>query len=385
MVSKGHNGPHTDLADLELRHVSKRFGGLEIIDDLSLSVHKGELCCLLGPSGCGKTTTLKIIAGFLAPESGSVHLAGLDITHMPPQKRNVGMVFQNYALFPHLNVFENVAYGLRRRKWPEARVKPKVGETLRLVRLRGYEDRRVHELSGGQQQRIALARALIIEPKLLLLDEPLSNLDARLRADMRDEIMRIQRTLGITTIHVTHDQEEAMSMADRIVVMTHGRIEQIGSPVEIYEHPATEFVTDFIGRVNFLQGQLVDGELQLLGKRYPISRNEWPDGTEVTCAVRPERVRMRSKEPWSLCATVEDMIYLGAIVRYHVVLRLPDGQDVALSVEVPSPEAVFRPGDRVGIELQPEHMHIFQDSDRPSNRLVSSPRDSTHTSALASS
>ncbi len=357
MVSKGSDQPNTRLVDLELQQISKRFGNLEVISGLSLDVYKGELCCLLGPSGCGKTTTLKIIAGFLEPDTGTVSLAGREITRLPPQRRNVGMVFQNYALFPHLNVFDNVAYGLRRRKWPKDKIKPQVAETLRLVRLSGYEERRIHELSGGQQQRIALARALIIEPKLLLLDEPLSNLDARLRADMRDEIRRIQRTLDITTVYVTHDQEEAMSIADRIVVMNSGLIEQIGSPRKIYEQPATQFVADFIGRVNFLRGQIAEGAFQLLGKRFPTSQNKWPEGTEFVCAIRPERVRMEEANPSLLCATVQDATYFGPVVRYRVVL---DSDGTELSIEVPSPQAVHEPGERIGLDLQFEDMHLFR-------------------------
>lgn len=283
---------------------------------------------------------------------------------MPPQKRNVGMVFQNYALFPHMNVFENVAYGLRRRKWPQAKIKPKVAEALRLVRLGGYEERRIHELSGGQQQRIALARALIIEPKLLLLDEPLSNLDARLRADMRDEIRRIQRTLNITTIHVTHDQEEAMSIADRIVVMNHGCIEQIGSPREIYEQPVSRFVTDFIGRVNFLRSQIVAGELLLLGKRFPISRKKWPEGTEVICAIRPEQVRMQEANPSLLRATVQDITYFGAVVRYRVLIEGRDDERSELRVEVPGPQAIYEVGEQVGLDFRLEDVHLFRYSAR---------------------
>jgi len=363
MGSKSSGKSSTRLVDLELQHISKRFGSLEVINDLSLTVHKGELSCLLGPSGCGKTTTLKIIGGFLEPESGSVYLAGQDITHMPPQKRNVGMVFQNYALFPHMNVFENVAYGLRRRKWPEAKIKLKVAKALRLVRLGGYEERRIHELSGGQQQRVALARALIIEPKLLLLDEPLSNLDARLRADMRDEIRRIQRTLNITTIHVTHDQEEAMSIADRIVVMNRGCVAQIGSPREIYEQPVSQFVTDFVGRVNFLRSQIVEGELPLLGKRFPISQKKWPEGTEVICAIRPEQVRMQEANPSLLCATVQDITYFGAVVRYRVLIEGRNSERIELRVEVPGPQAVYEVGERVGLDFRLEDVHLFRYSD----------------------
>lgn len=359
MGTQGTDQPHTLLVDLELQHLCKRFGDLAVISDLSLDVYKGELCCLLGPSGCGKTTALKIIAGFLEPDAGAVHLAGQDITRLPPQRRNVGMVFQNYALFPHMNVYDNVAYGLRRRKVPRARLQTKVAESLRLVRLSGYEERRIHELSGGQQQRVALARSLVIEPRLLLLDEPLSNLDARLRADMRDEIRRIQRALDITTIHVTHDQEEAMSIGDRIVVMNSGRIEQIGTPQEIYEQPASQLVTDFIGRVNLLRGRIAKGNLLLLGRHFQIPEKKWAEGTKVICAIRPERVQMEETTPSLICATVKDATYLGAVVRYLVTVESDDSQTVELHVEVPSPSAVHASGEQVGLNLRFDDMHLF--------------------------
>jgi len=360
MVSQSSEQPSTRLIDLELMNISKRFGDLEVIHNLSLDVYKGELCCLLGPSGCGKTTTLKIIAGFLEPNAGTVRLAGQDITNTPPQRRNVGMVFQNYALFPHMNVYDNVAYGLQRRKWPKARIKPKVAEALELVQLSGYKARRIHELSGGQQQRIALARALIIEPKLLLLDEPLSNLDARLRADMREEIRRIQRTLNITTVYVTHDQEEAMSISDRIVVMNQGIIEQIGAPREIYERPATQFVTDFIGRANFLRGKIAKGRLMLLGKDFPMTGQAWEEDTEVLCAVRPERVRMTAADPALLNGTVRSTTYFGAVVRYRVALDTIGSQDIELNVEMLSPQASYQPGQRIGLDFRLEDIHIFR-------------------------
>ncbi len=347
------------MDNLKLQAISKRFGYLEVIKNLSLHVHRGELCCLLGPSGCGKTTTLKIIAGFLEPDAGTVSLDGQDITHIPPQRRNVGLVFQNYALFPHMNVFENIAYGLRRRKWPKNKIVSKVAEALQLVQLSGYENRRIHELSGGQQQRIALARALIIEPKILLLDEPLSNLDARLRADMRDEIHRIQRTINMTTIYVTHDQEEAMSIADRIVVMNHGLIEQIGSPREIYEHPATRFIADFIGRVNMLPGKIVEGYLQLLDQHFPLSQKKWPEGTEVICAIRPERVQIKRAGDSLISAVVRDVTYFGAVVRYQVVVKSSHNQDYTLNVEVPNPQAHYKTGEQVSLEIQFKDMHLF--------------------------
>ena len=348
------------LINLELRNICKRFDDQEVVRDLSLAVYKGELCCLLGPSGCGKTTTLKMVAGLLEPDAGAVILDGRDITHLPPQRRNVGLVFQSYALFPHMNVHDNVAYGLRRRKLPKGEIETRVAEGLGLVRLGEYGKRRIHELSGGQQQRVALARALVIEPELLLLDEPLSNLDARLRADMRREIRRIQRALNITAIHVTHDQEEAMSIADRIVVMNQGVIEQIGSPREIYEEPATQFVADFIGEVNFLKGRVAGGELLLLGKRYPLPADRWPEGAALICSIRPERVRMEKDRPSLLLAVVSDVTYFGSMVRYHVAVEADDRGSLELNVELPSPQAVFAPGDEVGLDLRVEDMQLFQ-------------------------
>ena len=350
------------MDDLKLETISKRFDDVEVLKAFSLEVRKGELCCLLGPSGCGKTTTLRIIAGFLEPDAGRVVLDGADLTQIAPQRRNVGLVFQNYALFPHLNVFDNVAYGLRRRKWPKAKILPKVIEVLQLVELPGYDARRIHELSGGQQQRIALARSLVTEPKLLLLDEPLSNLDARLRADMRDEIRRIQRTLTMTTVYVTHDQEEAMSLADRIVVMNQGVIEQTGAPREIYEQPATRFVADFIGRVNLLPGQIRRGSLHLLQQRFQLADAAWSDGAAVTCAIRPERLRLRPAAAGCIPAVIRDATYFGAIVRYRVMVRGHANAEHLLHVEVPSPQARYEPGQQVGLEVRVEDIRLFQNS-----------------------
>jgi ABC-type Fe3+/spermidine/putrescine transport system ATPase subunit len=358
MASQNTGNRERHLVELELLGISQRYDNLWVIRDLSLEVYSGELCCLLGPSGCGKTTTLRIIAGFLEPQEGSVRLDGVDITRTPPQRRNVGMVFQNYALFPHMTVYENVAYGLRRRRWSESKIRNEVTEMLRLAHLTGYEDRAVHQLSGGQQQRVALSRALIIRPKLLLLDEPLSNLDARLRAAMREEIRRVQRTLGITAVYVTHDQEEAMSIADRIVVINAGRIEQVGTPQQVYEHPATQFVASFIGRVNLLPGQIVDGALHLLGRTYPSAADDWPTDDFTVCAVRPERVRLTHAEDAPLVGTVQEVTFLGPIVRYQVAL---DG-DVAVGVEAPSPETIHAPGERVGVEIAANDILLFPKS-----------------------
>jgi ABC-type Fe3+/spermidine/putrescine transport system ATPase subunit len=357
MVPQGSEQPHAQLVDLKLRCLSKSFDDLKVLDRLSLDVPKGELCCLLGPSGCGKTTTLRIIAGFLVPDEGAVYLADQEITELPPQRRNVGMVFQNYALFPHMSVYENIAYGLRRRRWSNDRIQPKVTEALRLVQLAGLGDRRIHELSGGQQQRVALARVLVIEPLLLLLDEPLSNLDARLRADMREEILRIQRTLEITTVYVTHDQEEAMSLSDRVVVMNRGLVEQVGAPREIYEEPATKFVADFIGRVNLLPGRVEGGRLAVLGATFPLRDQAWADGTEIACAVRPERVQIVAADTSAIQGRVQNVTYLGATVRYRVMAG-PDAA-TAVTVELPSPQAVFGVGEAVGLIWQPEDMNLF--------------------------
>ena len=360
MDTESTGTPRLSPVDLELKHIDKRFDNLEVLSDLSLTVGKGELCCLLGPSGCGKTTTLNIINGLIEPDGGKVWLGGQDITRLPPQRRNLGMVFQNYALFPHLNVYDNIAYGLRRRQWSRQRIQPKVEQSLDLVRLGGYEGRRVHELSGGQQQRIALARALVIEPALLLLDEPLSNLDARLRADMRDEIRRIQRMLDVTTIYVTHDQEEAMSIADRIMVMNQGVIEQVGSPREIYERPVTRFVADFIGQVNFLHGMISGDRLLLLGRQFPLPPGERLEG-RVICAIRPERLRVDESGPGLLQAEVEEVNYFGSVVRYRVGIKGVEDAVVTLNVEVAGPQASHQPGDGVALGFQLEDLYIFPD------------------------
>ena len=362
MGTQSSHTPDIGSIDLELRNIYKSFGSLKVLRDLSLSVHKGELCCLLGPSGCGKTTVLKVITGLLEPERGSVFLAGLNITSTPTQRRDLGMVFQNYALFPHMTVYDNIAYGLYRRRFSEDRIAPKVAEALSLVRLSGYEMRRIHELSGGQQQRIALARSLVIEPKLLLLDEPLSNLDARLRTDMREEIHRIQRTLNITTIYVTHDQEEAISIADRIVVMHQGIIEQIGSPREIYEQPATQFVADFIGRANFLRGRIAAGKLLLLGKSFKLPAGKWTEDTEVTCAIRPEKIQMEEANPSLPSATIKAVTYSGATTRYHLNVVSDVKPIQELDVEVPSPQAVYQVEDKVSFSFRLEDLHLFTDS-----------------------
>ena len=243
---------------LELSHVKKRFGAFAAVEDFVLSADRGEFVSFLGPSGCGKTTTLRMIAGFEYPDSGSIKVDGKEITDLPPNKRNVGMVFQAYALFPNMTVANNVGFGMRVKRQPKDAIRKRVGELLQLINMPEKADRYPYQLSGGQQQRVALARALAIEPTVLLLDEPLSALDAKIRVSLRTEIRSIQRQLGITTVYVTHDQEEALSLSDRVVVMSQGRIEQIGTPFEIYNFPATAFVASFVGTLNALQADVVD-------------------------------------------------------------------------------------------------------------------------------
>ena len=360
MDEKGAERSLAGMMELELRSIFKRYDGPYVVDGLSFGVQRGELCCILGPSGCGKTTTLKIVAGFLSPDSGQVRLSGMDITHLPPQRRGVGMVFQNYALFPHMNVFENVAYGLRRRRSSRGEVKRKVDRVLELVRLKGYGDRRIHELSGGQQQRIAVARSLVIEPKVLLLDEPLSNLDAGLRADMRDEIRRIQREVGMTTIYVTHDQDEAMSLADRLAVMNEGRIEQYSSPREVYERPASSFVAGFIGRVNFVPGTVANMLATVLGKIFPLSLEGHRVDGAVTCAIRPENIKISSRaDPGDIMGVIAEKLYYGSTVVYQVAPECGGEEQPLLAVEVSRPIAVLESGQRVGLKISPDDLVVF--------------------------
>jgi spermidine/putrescine transport system ATP-binding protein len=314
---------------IELRRVSKHFGPVVAVDRVSLSVCDGEFFSLLGPSGCGKTTTLRLIAGFELPTEGEVYIGGEPQGETPPYRRPVNTVFQNYALFPHMTVYENVAFGLQMRKVPKAEIRRRVLEALEMVRLPGMENRKPDQLSGGQQQRVALARALVNRPKVLLLDEPLGALDLKLRKAMQLELKDLQHQVGITFIYVTHDQEEALTMSDRIAVMNEGRVLQVGAPEEIYERPATRFVADFIGETNFLEGVvrggragravvMVDGELSL---HMPAERGVRMN-QEVTVAIRPEKISLHADPPdrWAVPGTVQEVIYTGTDTRYLVRL-----------------------------------------------------------------
>jgi putative spermidine/putrescine transport system ATP-binding protein len=311
------------MARLELTNVTKRYGELKAVDDVSLTVAEGEFLVLLGPSGCGKTTTLRTVAGFVEPSAGVVTLGARDITYLPPWKRNAGLVFQSYALFPHLTVSQNVAFGLEMRKVPPGDMGPKIEEALRLVRLDHLGDRLPRQLSGGQQQRVALARALVFRPDILLLDEPLSNLDAKLRQDVRVEIRELQRKLGLTTVMVTHDQEEALTMADRLVVMSEGRIRQAGTQQDLYERPADRFVADFVGRSTFLEGRMeAPGRFVSAGGLAVACASD--AAGPAALALRPERLAILDGGPEpenAFDGEVEFVSYLGATVDIHVRLN----------------------------------------------------------------
>jgi len=311
------------MAYLELSHLQKDFGGTVAVQEFQLEVGQGEFISLLGPSGCGKTTVLRMVAGFEKPTSGQIVVQGNNVTSLPPNRRKMGMVFQNYALFPHMTAAGNVGYGLTVAGRPKVEVNKRVKEMLELVQLAKFSDRYPYQLSGGQQQRVALARALAIQPALLLLDEPLSALDAKVRAEVRDEIRRIQTQLAITTIFVTHDQEEAMSISDRVVVMSHGQMEQVGAPFEIYNFPASEFVASFVGHLNLIPVRLLDAskkEVSFNGQTIQVGRmteNLSPDNPRL--AVRPEEIASgRVDGNNNLQGIVKGINYLGSIVRIRI-------------------------------------------------------------------
>jgi iron(III) transport system ATP-binding protein len=354
-------------ATLRLERLTKRFRSPEgrdivAVDDLSLDLGSGTFVTLLGPSGCGKTTTLRMIAGFEIPTAGRILLDDRDVARLTPDRRGMGMVFQSYALFPHLTVYENVAYGVQLRGRTKAEVRSTVEATLELVDLVGLGERRPAELSGGQQQRVALARAMAIEPRVLLFDEPLSNLDAKLRVSLRSEIRRIQRQLGTTSVYVTHDQAEAMVLSDLVVVMNMGRVEQFGPPDEIYRRPATRFVADFIGRANFFEGaveSVQDGtvDLSLLGQtvRVPAAPGHRA-GSGATLVVRPESVRIGSG---SMRARVRSSMFLGPHVEYDLVVE--DLPMVAIDAEWVT-RGLHAPGEEVAWSLLPERTYVLPPS-----------------------
>ena len=351
--------------DVRLERVSKLFGDLAAVDDLSLDIAEGEFFSMLGPSGCGKTTTLRMIGGFEDPSLGTVYLGGRDVTDDPPYKRDVNTVFQSYALFPHLDVYENVAFGLRRKKVSSDEVEQRVKDAMHLVDLVGFETRKPPQMSGGQQQRVALARALVNSPKVLLLDEPLGALDLKLRKKMQLELKRIQQEVGITFIYVTHDQEEAMTMSDRIAVMRHGRIEQLGQPEFVYENPATEFVAGFLGASNLLEGEVKEanngmstvllahgGTVTLPGARIP------PDaGSRVKVGVRPEKIEITRGPAQSGRNSVEGTVtmatYIGVSHTYKVSTQ--DGTVLTVYVQNLGAQEAPHQGEGVTLSWKPEY------------------------------
>jgi spermidine/putrescine transport system ATP-binding protein len=365
-----------ELPAIELLGVEKQFssagGDVRAVEQVDLRIAEGEFFSLLGPSGCGKTTTLRMIAGFEEPTSGRILLHGRDMVGVPPYRRDVNMVFQQYALFPHMDVFENVAFGLRRKKVAKDEIRRRVAEALALVELEGRERRRPRQLSGGQQQRVALARALVNRPRALLLDEPLGALDLKLRQAMQLELKRIQREVGITFVYVTHDQEEALTMSDRLVVMNGGRIEQLGSPRELYEHPATRFVANFIGTSNIITGRLERrGDGWGLGGLGPEERvlvapaAGLQPGQEVEIAVRPEKVLLRAENdppPPASCALrakVTEVVYLGTSTQYRTVTDGGHGVAVYRQNTAATPGAEVLAGQVAWLEWSAEHSYVL--------------------------
>jgi len=353
---------------LRLEDVSKSFGGVQVLKPLRLELAQGEMLALLGPSGCGKTTTLRLIAGFEAPDAGSIVIGGRDMTAVPPNRRGLGMVFQNYSLFPHMSVGENVAFGLRMRHVPAAEKARRIRAMLQMMRLEGFEDRQVHQLSGGQQQRIALARALATEPSILLLDEPLGALDKNLRERMQFELRDIQHKLGITSILVTHDQEEALTMSDRVAVMAQGEVVQIGRPTDVYERPRTRFVSEFLGTANIFTGVV---KAPAGPARWCVALDAQPQaealvqaeaalevGQRVTLAVRPERLSLGAPAPGAIRAAVRDVVFRGAYFAYE--LTAP-GQDQPLFAYRQERQSVAGDG-AVGLSWAADSAVILQES-----------------------
>ncbi|UZD49234.1 ABC transporter ATP-binding protein [Peribacillus frigoritolerans] len=332
-------GVGSNKNDVEIKGAFKQFGANVVLNGIDLEVKQGELLTLLGPSGCGKSTTLNLIAGFLDPDRGEVHIKGNNVTKVPPYKRDLGMVFQTYSLFPHMTVYENLSFGLKLRKVGKAEQKKKISKALELVKMSGLENRYPRELSGGQRQRVAISRALVVEPELLLLDEPLSNLDAKLRHELRAEIKRLQKEIGVTTIFVTHDQEEALSMSDRVVVMNAGKIEQISTPTEIYNHPKTEFVFQFIGKSNCFEGNVSAVDKRKVAVKIGSdithvdtnnvmgNESDLKTGDEVKLYIRPEKLQIVSLDEKSSSpldfhrAKISQMNYLGTSWEINVLLQ----------------------------------------------------------------
>ncbi len=354
------------MAKLEIKDVHKSFGKNHVVKGINLSIGDGEFLCLLGPSGCGKTTLLRMIAGLTETDEGQIIINGKDMTDLPPDKRSNGMVFQNYALFPHMTVEQNIAYGLKRHRVPKDETKRRVQFGLELVRLEGLGKRYPRELSGGQQQRVALARALVMNPDLLLLDEPLSNLDAKLRKEMRLEIRNIQKKLNVTTIFVTHDQEEALTMADTIAIMNGGVVEQLGSPLEMYEHPNTQFVASFIGGTNLIEGEVVTSEGNAVTVRCGktmlrgLTNNTLTPGQKVITSQRPERLRLHANgETGGNCVRgkITTRVYLGASIRF--VVEDEEGRNIIVDLPINEDLEIYKTGAPCFVIWDSDDCHVL--------------------------
>ncbi|MBP5167921.1 MAG: ABC transporter ATP-binding protein [Oscillospiraceae bacterium] len=341
---------------IELKNISKSFDGEKVLDNISLDIYDNEFITLLGSSGCGKTTTLRIIGGFETPDSGDVFFMGERINDLPPHKRNVNTVFQRYALFPHLNVYENIAFPLREKREKRDVIDQKVHEVLELVALKGFEKRNVNTLSGGQQQRVAIARAIINRPKVLLLDEPLAALDLKLRKDMQQELKNLQKATGITFVFVTHDQEEALSMSDTVVVMSEGRIQQIGTPVDIYNEPQNAFVADFIGESNILDGlMLADRLVAFSGQRFNCLDSGFEKREPVDVVIRPEDVDIVPEEQGMLKGVVTSVTFLG--VHYEIIVDINGFKWMIQTTDFVDVD------EHIGIYLEPDAIHVMRKSE----------------------
>lgn len=342
---------------IELKNISKTYGDNTVLNNLSLNIKKNEFLTLLGPSGCGKTTTLKIIAGFESADSGELMFKNEDISSLPPYKRQVNTVFQKYALFPHMNIFDNIAFGLKLKKLPKDQIEAEVKKMLHLVALDGFEKRKVESLSGGQQQRVAIARALVNKPEILLLDEPLGALDLKLRKEMQIELNKIQKEVGITFVFVTHDQEEALTMSDTIIVMNKGIIQQMGTPEDIYNEPANAFVADFIGESNLLNGLMIkDFEVEFCNKKFECVDKGFEINESVDIVIRPEDIKMVNAENGMLKGHVTSVVFKG--VHYEMTVVSDDYEFILHNTK--SAEV----GSTIGLDIYPEDIHIMKKSDK---------------------
>jgi spermidine/putrescine ABC transporter ATP-binding subunit len=355
-------------ASIRLVDLRKSYGAFLAVDGVSLEVRAGEFLTLLGPSGSGKTTTLLMIAGFVVPDAGDVRIGDVSVVRQPPHRRNVGMVFQNYALFPHMTVTDNIAYPLSVRGWDRRRIAERVAWALELVRLGEAGPKYPRQLSGGQQQRVALVRALVFEPTVLLMDEPLGALDRKLRLQMQIEIKRLQTRLGLTVVYVTHDQEEALIMSDRIAVMNRGRLVQVGAPAELYNAPASYFVADFVGDSNFLDGTVTEAgpghaTIETAGKlRLPVRGEALAPGARVRVSVRPEKITLEPGEhPQGIPGAIEEAVYMGEVIRYAV--RVSEPETLLVKVQTRHDAPAYGPGDAVKLQWRPEDVRVFLEGD----------------------